>query len=98
MESMEMQIIIDEEFKMLLPSLDKNTFESLEKNILEYGVRDPLVLWANILIDGYNRYNICTTHNLPFKLLSNNPGIHDIKSSLKILINSLEEIYVSIKS
>ena len=65
-----MQIIIDEEFKMLLPSLDKNTFESLEKNILEYGVRDPLVLWNNILIDGYNRYNICTIHSLPFNTIS----------------------------
>jgi len=64
------EIIIDEEFKLLLPKLDKVTFEGLEKNILAYGVRDPLVLWNGILIDGYNRHKICTTHNLPFHTIS----------------------------
>jgi len=66
----EHSIIIDEEFKLLLPSLDKVTFESLEQSLLTYGVRDPLVVWNNILIDGYNRYKICTEHNLPFTTVS----------------------------
>jgi len=64
------KIIIDEEFRMLLPKLDSVTFESLEKNILEHGVRDPLVIWNDILIDGYNRYTICTKHNIPFTTIS----------------------------
>jgi len=63
-------IIIDEEFKLLLPSLDKITFESLEQSLLTYGARDPLVVWNNILIDGYNRYKICTEHNIPFTTVS----------------------------
>ena len=60
------EIIIDEEFKTLLPTLDEQTYRLLEENILEHGCRDPLVLWNGILIDGYNRYNICTEHNIPF--------------------------------
>ena len=59
-------IIIDEEFRGLLPALDGETFRSLEKNLLEHGCRDPLVLWNGILIDGYNRYKICMDHNIPF--------------------------------
>jgi len=59
-------IIIDEEFKLLLPTLDKQTYDSLERSLLIYGAREPLVLWNGILIDGYNRYKICTEHNLPF--------------------------------
>ena len=63
-------IIIDEEFKQLLPTLDTIAFQGLEQTLLKHGVRDPLVLWQNILIDGYNRYKICTEHNLPFTTVS----------------------------
>lgn len=59
-------IIIDQEFKSFLPSLDRYTYEALEANILEYGCRDSLVLWGDILIDGHNRYEICMKHNIPF--------------------------------
>jgi len=60
-------IIIDEEFRDLLPALDSETYSLLEENILENGCRDALVLWNGILIDGYNRYSICVKHNIPFK-------------------------------
>ena len=60
-------IIIDEEFKRLLPPLDEQTYLSLEKSILDYGCMNPLVLWNNILIDGYNRYEILSKHDLPFQ-------------------------------
>ena len=61
-----MKIIIDERFKFLLPPLDEKTYRDLEANILEYGCLVPLTLWKGILIDGYNRYMICTEHNIPF--------------------------------
>ncbi|MDR2714036.1 MAG: hypothetical protein LBB42_00665 [Coriobacteriales bacterium] len=60
------KIIIDQEFKDLLPPLDSETFALLEENILEHGCRDSLVLWQGILIDGHNRYAICTKHKIPF--------------------------------
>jgi len=59
-------ITIDEDFCNLLPGLDKETFESLEENILQYGCLSPLILWNGILIDGHNRYTICNKHGIPF--------------------------------
>ena len=60
------EIKIDNEFKMLLPVLDKETFALLEENILLNGCRDPIVLWGNTIIDGHNRYQICMEHDIPF--------------------------------
>jgi len=69
-QKMTQDIIIDKEFKSLLPPLDKETYTLLEKNLLEHGCRDALVTWNNVLIDGYNRYAICTKHGIPFKTVS----------------------------
>ena len=63
-------IIIDEQFKLMLPVLDDVTLAGLEASILEHGCQMPLVLWNGILIDGYNRYSILSKHNLPFETIS----------------------------
>ena len=63
------EIVLDEEFQFLLPMLDEETFRLLEENVLEHGCREPLVLWNGILIDGYNRYKICSRHNIPFNIV-----------------------------
>ena len=60
------EVVIDEEFRVLLPPLDEETFRLLEESILQHGCRDPLVLWNGILIDGYNRYKICNHHSITF--------------------------------
>ena len=60
------EIIIDEQFKYLLPKLEEEIYRGLEASILGYGCLYPLVLWNGILIDGYNRYKICTEHDIPF--------------------------------
>ena len=70
-------IIIDEEFKRLLPPLDEQTYLSLEQSILDYGCMNPLVLWNGTLIDGYNRYSILSKHNLPFRTTSLEFGSRD---------------------
>ena len=64
------KIIIDEEFKALLPALDKDTFALLEENLLQNGCRDSIVLWGDILIDGHNRYEICSKHGIEFNTIS----------------------------
>ena len=64
------EIIIDKEFQMLLPPLEESVFLQIEQSVLEHGIRDPLVLWNGILIDGYNRYKISQTHNLSFNTVS----------------------------
>ena len=60
-------IVIDKEFKELLPPLDKETYERLEANLIENGCMHPLVLWGDILVDGHNRYEICTRHEIPYR-------------------------------
>jgi len=64
------EIIIDEEFMRLMPPLNDNEYCYLEQDILVHGCMNPLVLWNNILIDGYNRYNIIKKHDLPFNTIS----------------------------
>ena len=49
MQETTFEIIIDEEFRILLPQLDEEPFRLPEENILEYGCRDPLVPWNGIL-------------------------------------------------
>lgn len=57
---------IDNEFKALIPPLKDEEWEGLERSILEDGIRDPLVLWGDILVDGHNRYEIAQLHDVPF--------------------------------
>jgi len=64
------EIMVDQEFKFLLPTLSKDTYALLEDNLLENGVRDPVVIWGGIIIDGHNRYEIATKHGLPFTTVS----------------------------
>lgn len=59
-------MIIDNEFKGLIPPLTDEEYKGLEESILKDGCRDALVLWGEILVDGHNRYEICTRHNIPF--------------------------------
>jgi N6-adenosine-specific RNA methylase IME4/DNA-binding XRE family transcriptional regulator len=59
-------IQIDKEFKDLIPALTKEEYEQLEANILAEGVRDSLLVWNGVLIDGHNRYEIATKHGIPF--------------------------------
>jgi len=64
-------IVIDEEFRSLLPTLDQRTYGALEENIIQNGCRDAIVLWnGTILIDGHNRYEICVKHDIPFRTVN----------------------------
>ena len=62
-------LIIDDELQQLIPPLADEEFKQLEANILQDGIRDPLVVWQghNVIVDGHNRYSIATKHGLPFK-------------------------------
>jgi len=64
-------VIIDPEFRDLLPPLGPESFAALEASLLEHGVRDSLVVWKghNILVDGHNRYEISMQHGLPFNVV-----------------------------
>jgi hypothetical protein len=59
-------ITLDPEFRALIPRLAKEERAQLEANIIADGCRDPLVTWGGILVDGHNRYEICTANSIVF--------------------------------
>mgnify|MGYP002624311248 CR=1 FL=1 len=59
-------LTIDSEFKSLIPALTAEEYAQLEENILREGIRDSLVTWNGILLDGHNRYEIAQRHGLDF--------------------------------
>lgn len=62
-----MSIMVDAEFKALIPPLSPEEYAQLEENCVREGIRDPLVVWATpsgtqILVDGHNRLKIAAEH------------------------------------
>ena len=63
------KIKIDEEFSALIPPLSEEERHLLEQSIIdEGGARDSLVVWAGTLLDGHNRFEICTRLDLPYNV------------------------------
>ena len=60
------ELIRDPEFSRFVPPLSKKELELLEQSILREGCRDAIVTWNGVILDGHNRYTICTRHGLPF--------------------------------
>lgn len=62
----DMDLVIDEEFKNLISPLKRNELLQLEENLIQDGCLNPIIVWNGIIVDGHNRYFICTKHNIPF--------------------------------
>ena len=62
-----MQITVDNELKSYIRPLKDEEYEKLKESILIEGIRDPLVVWQGILLDGYHRYKIAQEHGLDYK-------------------------------
>jgi N6-adenosine-specific RNA methylase IME4 len=60
---------IDPELRALIPPLTEEEKRLLEESIVSEGCRDPLVVWGDVLIDGHNRYDICTRRDVPFRVV-----------------------------
>lgn len=57
---------VNEKFQELIPPLMVEEYNQLEKNMVEEGCRDPLVVWNDYIVDGHNRYEICRQHGIEF--------------------------------
>ena len=66
-----MNIVVSEELKAYIDPLTPEEYAALERSLLAEGCRDALVLWGDVLVDGHNRYGICTKHGLPFQTVQN---------------------------
>lgn len=61
-------LTIDPEFQNLIPPPSAEELALLEANLSLEGCLHPLVVWKdhNILLDGHNRYQICTQLHIPY--------------------------------
>jgi hypothetical protein len=94
-EEIKGNITILEELKELIPPLLSDELLQLEKNILEFGVRDPLTVWETtddaihgngsktpifVLIDGHNRFEIIIKNSLDYRIsLMSFPSLNAVK-------------------
>lgn len=79
-EDIRKKIKILPELEDLIPPLQQDEYEQLEANIIKEGCREALLLWDvngsegaiekgdYILVDGHNRYRICTKHQIDFRI------------------------------
>ena len=72
-EDIRQNITILAELQNLIPPLAEEEFGQLKQNILANGCREPLILWRrdgqSVLVDGHNRYRICTENNAAFEFM-----------------------------
>lgn len=62
-------IELDEELRLFIPRPTKEEIAQLEANIVADGeIKEPVVVWGNILVDGYTRYDIARRLDMPFHL------------------------------
>ncbi|GHT27595.1 hypothetical protein FACS18942_07140 [Planctomycetales bacterium] len=63
------ELIVDPQLQTLFPPEDEKKELGLEKSLLRYGCDDPIIVWDNIIVDGYRRYAICRKHDIPFQIV-----------------------------
>lgn len=66
-----MNITVNEELLVYIDPLTADEHDALERSLLAEGCRDALVLWGDVLVDGHNRYGICTKHGIAFNTVQN---------------------------
>ena len=66
-----MTILVNDELLAYIDPLTPDEHDALERSLLAEGCRDALVLWGEVLVDGHNRYGICTRHGIAFNTVQN---------------------------
>ena len=66
-----MNITVNEELLAYIDPLSPEEHAALERSLLAEGCRDALVLWGDVLVDGHNRYGICSQHGIAFNTVQN---------------------------
>ena len=59
---------INQVFKDLIPPLSEEEYQTLEANLRNEGCREPICVWNYTILDGHNRYEICTRLSIPFAI------------------------------
>jgi hypothetical protein len=72
---MSVQLTIDSEFEKLIQPLAAQELSLLTEQLLRDGCREPLTVWKTeddqrILLDGHNRYKICSEHRRDYQTVN----------------------------
>jgi N6-adenosine-specific RNA methylase IME4 len=59
-------LIVDKEFKGLIPPLTNEEFNQLEQNCIKDGILESIKVWQDVIIDGHNRHEIANKNGLDF--------------------------------
>ena len=64
------ELFVDPEFAQLLSPLTDEEHEELVAELKAHGCLSPIIVWKGkeIILDGHNRYEICTKNRIPFKV------------------------------
>lgn len=87
-ETIKKNIIVLDELKNLIPPLLESELLALRENLQKHGCKDPLKVWQTnnqtigkpdnpddvvyVLIDGHNRFQLCTELQIPFNIQVDN--------------------------
>lgn len=87
-ENIKKNIIILDELRDLIPPLLETEFLALKENLQKHGCKDPLKVWQTnnqtigiienpedivyVLIDGHNRFQLCSELQIPFNIQIDN--------------------------
>lgn len=63
-----MELKIKEEFRKLIPSLTDDEYKWLSGDLNQHGCFNPIKTWNGFIVDGHNRYEICQTDGIEFKV------------------------------
>lgn len=77
---------VDSELKDLIPPLTDVELSMLETSLKEDGLREPLVVWGDTIVDGHNRYSLCLKNKIPFHYISKN--FPDKKAAIDWIIDT----------
>ena len=85
---MNVEVVINPKFSNLIPALTSEEYKNLETSIKNDGCRDAIILWNSTIVDGHNRYEICTKHNIEYKII--NKDFQNEEQAIKwIILNQL---------
>ena len=61
-----MTLSIKKEFKELIPKLTEDEYSMLKQSIIDNGCQDAIKTWSGFILDGHNRFEICTELELHY--------------------------------
>ncbi|MFY7827275.1 MAG: hypothetical protein ACOVQ4_09125 [Flectobacillus sp.] len=95
-ETIKKNIVILDELRDLIPPLLESEYLALKDNLIKHGCKDPLKIWRTskhaigkieepdeeiyVLIDGHNRYKLCTELGISFNIqIDNFESLKDVR-------------------